>query len=148
MSNDPVLNSALFDFCNRLNDGPTAGTPSSLPQRTPEDMAWLKQALSNFQAPDKILKKKLNVVSQCVPDSVCPKYEAPASPKPAAVAVAAKKPDDVADEGAAASTPVSTVGQPGLALLRHTETPVMLLAPPAAAPPQPPTRLPSLSQRK
>eukprot|EP00658_Telonema_sp_P-2_P079622 TRINITY_DN7740_c0_g1_i1.p2 TRINITY_DN7740_c0_g1~~TRINITY_DN7740_c0_g1_i1.p2 ORF type:complete len:202 (+),score=82.78 TRINITY_DN7740_c0_g1_i1:199-804(+) len=126
MSNDPAFNSALFDFCNRLNDGPAAGTPSSIPDRTPEEKEWLRQALESFKAPDKILKTKLNVVSQCVPPSTCPVPEVATEKK---AKPAAPKPVETTPE--ATSAPSSSVGQPGLALIR--EAPMALLAAPSAS---------------
>lgn len=64
MSNDPVLNSALFNFCNKLDNGPRSDAPRE--PRSLEDLEWLKQALAAIEAPDKILKQHLQVIENAM----------------------------------------------------------------------------------
>ena len=60
MSNHPGINAALFNFCNAVNDGPREGTaPSALPQRSAEELQWLREALAAVEAPDRVVKRLL-----------------------------------------------------------------------------------------
>eukprot|EP00758_Cryptobia_borreli_P002849 Tbor_TRINITY_DN3340_c0_g1::TRINITY_DN3340_c0_g1_i1::g.23555::m.23555 len=64
MSNDGYINSALFNFCTSLDNGPKQ--PTEQPPRSLEDIAWLKEALQSVEAPDKTMKKKLGILKRCV----------------------------------------------------------------------------------
>ncbi|CUI15078.1 Hypothetical protein, putative [Bodo saltans] len=61
MSNDPVINSALFRFCQLADDGPrTAPTEP----RNLADLQWLREALEAVEAPEKIVQKLLLTIGK------------------------------------------------------------------------------------
>jgi hypothetical protein len=61
MSNDPVINSALFRFCQLADDGPRT---APLERRNVEDLQWLKEALQAVEAPEKIVQKLLLTIGK------------------------------------------------------------------------------------
>nr|CCC90214.1 conserved hypothetical protein [Trypanosoma congolense IL3000] len=60
MSNDPCLNTALLNFCTKLDNGPKGGDGDRAPpKRTPEEMQWLKDALASIEQPERKIKRLL-----------------------------------------------------------------------------------------
>lgn len=58
MSNDPRINSALFNFCIAADDGPKGeSTYDTTHKASQEDLKWLKQVMENVEAPDRAMKR-------------------------------------------------------------------------------------------
>jgi hypothetical protein len=66
MSNDPVINAALFRFCQLADDGPrnAAGAQPLAKRRDPADLQWLREALESVEAPEKIVQKLLIIIGK------------------------------------------------------------------------------------
>ena len=105
MSNDPSINSALWNFCMRANDGPRQERTEPLPPRDPADLEWLRQAMESVEMPEKTIKRILTSLHELDKGYAAPR-------------------------GATAATAVSPASGPGNA---SAAPPPMLEAPPAAA---------------
>jgi len=86
MSNDQAINTALWNFCMRANDGPHRGAgpqpaegeegavattqaDSPLPPRDPKDLEWLKTVMESLEMPDKQMKRLLKQLHRLDADS-------------------------------------------------------------------------------
>jgi hypothetical protein len=63
MSDVPGINTAILDFCTRLDDGPRDDGPRPLPPpRDPADYAWLREVISAVEYPERKTKRLLDLV--------------------------------------------------------------------------------------
>jgi hypothetical protein len=76
MSAIPGLNTAILDFCTRLDDGPRdeGAARRELPRRDPAEWQWLKEAIASIEQPEARLKKLLTTLDE--PDKVSSQDEA------------------------------------------------------------------------
>ncbi|AAZ10928.1 uncharacterized protein TEOVI_000069800 [Trypanosoma equiperdum] len=73
MSSNTCINTALLDFCTRLDNGPKASSgESNLPKRSPEEMQWLREALASVEQPERKIRRILDAVAgEGLSEDVC-----------------------------------------------------------------------------
>jgi hypothetical protein len=62
MSNNPTINNALFQFCQMADDGPRTAPSADRPQRSAEDLQWLREAIQSVEAPERTVKRLLTSI--------------------------------------------------------------------------------------
>jgi hypothetical protein len=63
MSNNPLINNALFQFCQMADDGPRAApSTADRPARSAEDLQWLRDAIQSVEAPERTVKRLLTTI--------------------------------------------------------------------------------------